>query len=535
MKSIAYNALNQLLSHAKAEFSYDSEGNLLKKVLDGEETRFESNLLSQLISIEKADQTALTFSYDPFGRLLVEKHLNLKGKYKKTLFTTRYLYLGYQEIGTLSLDGTVETLKVLGLDRDELSLSSIAFEIKDETYAPLQDSAGNVFCLVDPKSGQIVERYSYTAFGKTSIFNENGEQKEVSCVCNPWQFAGKRLDEKSGLILFGLRFYDPAIGRWISQDPIGLADGPNLYSYLHNNPLSYLDRFGLYAEAHSQDKFEEYFYGEVEPRCYCEKHRTCKRGGDIGKTAASCLPKIRYCEHFEEFYSNYKSKEEFWATQDLYDDFRPYYERSKISDLSDQGLPEPSDMQIGFINGMDTTFASARASALYISQLSGGYNVHAVYNATHGKLVDLQECKMGLKCIATDPVRQLHKMWNDFFEKSSANAKFLMICHSQGAIHVRNALLDYSPELRKRILVVGIAPGGYVYRETCAEVAHYRVKWWRDFVPRIDFNGSKREKDTTITLDSHPNAPVFDHDFTSPTYQIVLRKHIINYLNGKVL
>ena len=122
-------------------------------------------------------------------------------------------------------------------------------------------------------------------------------------------------------------------------------------------------------------------------------------------------------------------------------------------------------------------------------------------------------------------------MWNSFFEKSSANAKYLMICHSQGAIHVRNALLDYPPELRERILVVAIAPGGYIYRETCADIIHYRAEWWRDLVPRLDRTGARREKDTTVNLSSHPDACFWDHEFMSPTYERELRKHITNYIN----
>lgn len=114
-------------------------------------------------------------------------------------------------------------------------------------------------------------------------------------------------------------------------------------------------------------------------------------------------------------------------------------------------------------------------------------------------------------------LRVLHKMWNSFFEKSSANANFLMICHSQGSIHVRNALLDYPPDLRERILVVAIAPSAYIYKETCANVFHYRAEWWRDLIPRFDIAGAKREKDTIITLTSHPDASGFDHEFMSPT------------------
>jgi RHS repeat-associated protein len=515
---LIYNALNQLTSHSKTEFSYDSQGNLLRKVLDGEETRFESNILSQLISIEKADQTALVFSYDPFGRLLVEKHLDTKGKNKKTLSSTRYLYLGHQEIGTLSQSGAIETLKIPGLHGDELASTSIAFEIKDETYVPLHDISGNVISLIDPLHSQVVESYQYTAFGEETIFNANGEQIENSAVGNPWRFAEKRVNQTSGLILFGLRFYDPAMGRWISEDPAGGIDGPNLYTYLHNNPLSHLDRFGLVTESLAAKIFGSYFFGEVESHCFCEKHRTCKRGGDIGPELRSGFPKIRYCTYFEQMY--------------------PKYERSKRYDLSDLDPLTPlADMGIGFTNGIWNNFEMAKESTQYLSRLSGGYNIYSVYNATHGTIPDCKECKMGMSYIATDPVLQLHQMWNSFFEKSSADAKFLMICHSQGAIHVRNALLDYSPELRKRILVVAIAPAAYIYQETCAKVIHYRAAWWRDFVPRFDRKGARREKDAIVTLDSHQDAPFFDHEFMSPTYQRELRKHIANYVstNGKTL
>lgn len=526
-EELLYNTLNQLTSYSKAEFSYDPHGNLLKKVLDGEETRFESNILSQLISIERTDKTSLTFSYDPFGRLLVEKHLDTKKK--KTLSTSRYFYLGYQEIGTLTEAGNIETLKVPGLHGDELAITSIAFEIKGETFVPLHDIAGNVVSLIDPQSRQLVESYQYTAFGEETICNPYGEPEEFSLVGNPWRFAEKRFDQKSGFILFGLRFYDPSIGRWISQDPGGFIDGPNLYAYLRNNPLNHLDRFGLASEANAQNKFEEYFYGEVESHCYCETHRTCKRGGDIGKTISSSLPKITYDDYFEKFYKDYRSEDLF---------IKDCYDNSSCYDLSEDGAPNlPNELEIGFINGIWNDSKGSKASTQYLSKLTGGYNIHGVYNATHGTGVDGYECIMGLNYTATGPVRQLHKMWNSFFEKSTANAKFLMVCHSQGAIHVRNALLDYPHELRERILVVAIAPGAYIYQETCAKVIHYRAEWWRDFVPRFDRTAAKREKDSVVTLDSHPGASSFDHEFMSPTYQERLQHHIRRYIKsqGKVL
>ena len=154
-EELVYNALNQLISRSNAEFSYDTNGNLLRKVIDGEETRFENNNLSQLMSIEKADKTTIAFSYDPFGRLLVEKHLDTKGKNSKTHSTSRYFYLGYQEIGTLTATGAIETLKIPGLQGDELAATSIAFEIKGRIYAPFHDIAGNVVSLIDPQKRPI--------------------------------------------------------------------------------------------------------------------------------------------------------------------------------------------------------------------------------------------------------------------------------------------------------------------------------------------------------------------------------------------
>jgi pimeloyl-ACP methyl ester carboxylesterase len=122
-------------------------------------------------------------------------------------------------------------------------------------------------------------------------------------------------------------------------------------------------------------------------------------------------------------------------------------------------------------------------------------------------------------------------MWNSHFEKRLGNAKFLMVCHSQGAIHVRNALLDYPAQLRERIITVGIAPGAYIYQQTCAQVTHYRnASIRRDFIPRIDKSGAEREKDTIINLVSHPEAAFFDHEFQSLTYQDALRRKLNEFL-----
>jgi RHS repeat-associated protein len=94
-----------------------------------------------------------------------------------------------------------------------------------------------------------VETHRYLAFGQES---------EPASALFPWTFCSKRLDPETGFIFFGRRYYDPTMGRWTTPDPLEDADGPNVYAYLHNNPLLYRDRYGLFTE--EWDLFKERSY-----------------------------------------------------------------------------------------------------------------------------------------------------------------------------------------------------------------------------------------------------------------------------------
>jgi RHS repeat-associated protein len=62
----------------------------------------------------------------------------------------------------------------------------------------------------------------------------------------PLGFAGGLHDRDTGLVRFGARDYDPAIGRWTAKDPIDFAGGDmNLYGYVQNNPINLIDPTGL--------------------------------------------------------------------------------------------------------------------------------------------------------------------------------------------------------------------------------------------------------------------------------------------------
>ena len=233
------NGLNQLIQQGSAKFSYDKNGNIIKKEEHEEITAYRYDAFDRLISIA-APKGTTTYQYDPFHRRLSKTH---QGS------TTRYLYQGQNEIGSMNDRGEITELRILSANADSEQGSSIALELYGKTYAPIHDRQGHIVCLIDAETGQPVETYRYSAFGEETIFNAQGQKATNSSVGNPWRFSSKRVDPETGWIFFGRRYYDPEIGRWTTSDPLGFTDGPNLYAYLHHNPLMGFDAYGLLGEA----------------------------------------------------------------------------------------------------------------------------------------------------------------------------------------------------------------------------------------------------------------------------------------------
>jgi len=58
-------------------------------------------------------------------------------------------------------------------------------------------------------------------------------------------FAGHFQDPGTGMYFAPYRWYDPEVARWMSRDPLGMINGPNLYEYVLDNPMLYIDPLGL--------------------------------------------------------------------------------------------------------------------------------------------------------------------------------------------------------------------------------------------------------------------------------------------------
>ena len=112
----------------------------------------------------------------------------------------------------------------------------------------LTDANNNVTAVVQYVVGagqwQVVERYSYNAYGNVTVYNSGWtETGNTSAVGNPILFAGMRQDPATGMCYDRDRWYDPSTGGFSSTDPA--RSDANLYIYCGDDPTDYTDPSGM--------------------------------------------------------------------------------------------------------------------------------------------------------------------------------------------------------------------------------------------------------------------------------------------------
>jgi RHS repeat-associated protein len=211
LSGISYNSNNELAQSGSSILTYDANGNLLSDAFN----TYIWNARNQLIAIGGA--VTANFKYDPFGR-----------RDEKTVSgaTTDYLYDGPNIVQERSAGAPTANL-LTGLAIDEIFLRS------DSSGASnfLTGTVSSTLALAD-SSGSITTSYTYSPYGDTT--SDTGSS-------NSFQYT-TRENDGTGLYYYRDRYYNPRIGRFISEDPI-LAS-PNLYAYASGNPISRFDPTG---------------------------------------------------------------------------------------------------------------------------------------------------------------------------------------------------------------------------------------------------------------------------------------------------
>jgi RHS repeat-associated protein len=149
-------------------------------------------------------------------------------------FSSKYVYDGDRVIEEYDGGGVLQAEYIYGIGIDEV----VAMERGANRYHFVDDGLGSVAKLVD-NLGADVEVYTYDAYGAPTA---------ISAVSNPHMFTGREYDSETGLYYYRARMYNPTIGRFLQNDSIGHHGAINLYEYVHNNPVNYVDSDGQIAQ-----------------------------------------------------------------------------------------------------------------------------------------------------------------------------------------------------------------------------------------------------------------------------------------------
>lgn len=218
--AISNNRRNQPTRVGMRPIEHDANGNLTSDLA----WRYSYDTENRLTEAKRGGVTA-TYLYDPQGK-----------RSRKTVTsrpTTDFLYDGGQVIADYH-GSTIARRYVWGPGIDEpVAMYEGSGTSNRQFY--LTDWQGSIIGMVGT-NGALLDNYGYAPYGRPD--DELG---------NPYRFTGQRFDEETGLYYYKARYYSPLIGRFLSPDPLGYADGLNLYAYVGNDPVNFTDSTGELA------------------------------------------------------------------------------------------------------------------------------------------------------------------------------------------------------------------------------------------------------------------------------------------------
>jgi len=94
-------------------------------------------------------------------------------------------------------------------------------------------------------SGTVLERYGYDAYGFVRFMDGSFGSRAGSSYGWETLYGAYRWDSESGLYHVRRRYLHPRLGVWLSRDPVEYKDGLNLYTYVQNTPVKFIDSTGL--------------------------------------------------------------------------------------------------------------------------------------------------------------------------------------------------------------------------------------------------------------------------------------------------
>ena len=250
----SYDHNNRLLTETKTQgevdeitrYGYDNNGNQIYKAKEILQpiNPSEQESISAYVLGESEDSDVTLLTYDGFNQLIqvIEGTNTLRYTYNadglrasKTVngTTTKHIWDGSQIALELNAAGAVTNKYIRGINL--VAADNTAGARSYYVY----NGHGDTVQLTGA-SGNVIKSYEYDAFGNELNIDNNDT--------NVFRYAGEYFDKETGTIYLRARYYDPTIGRFITEDSVwGNANDPlslNLYTYCYNNPINLLDPDG---------------------------------------------------------------------------------------------------------------------------------------------------------------------------------------------------------------------------------------------------------------------------------------------------
>lgn len=175
------------------------------------------------VNARVADNWRVTFKYDPFGRRIYKS---------SSSGTSVYAYDGQNLIEETNASGAVVARYSQGVNIDE----PLAMLRSGTTSYYQADGLGSLTSLSNT-SGALANTYTYDSFG--NLVASSGS------LVNSFRYTGREFDTETNLYYYRARYYDPAAGRFISEDPLRFRGGSvDFYPYARQDPALLIDPWG---------------------------------------------------------------------------------------------------------------------------------------------------------------------------------------------------------------------------------------------------------------------------------------------------
>jgi len=218
------NTSNELTSRPGVSYTFDNNGNILTKVVGSNTTTYGWDFENRMTSVTlPGSGGTVSFKYDPFGRRIYKS---------SSSGTSIFAYDGPHLLEEANSSGAVVARYAQSLHIDE-PLAMLRGGVTSYYNA---DGLGSITSLANG-AGALAQTYTFDSFG--NLTSSSGS------LTNPFRYTAREFDTETNLYYYRARYVDQSTGRFLSEDPARFNGGINLYAYVRNEPIDFVDPYGL--------------------------------------------------------------------------------------------------------------------------------------------------------------------------------------------------------------------------------------------------------------------------------------------------